>query len=276
MKTLSRVLLISAFALVGAALAAPVAPASFAGHNGRIYFASNLEPTGYFTDIFSMTPKGTDVRPVKMIDDWQRDPAVSPNGRWIAFSSEPEQQCCLELWSMSIHGTQLKPMDEAPTFTRSGVVVWPHVDPAVAYSSDGSKMAWPQNDGTEEDPNFNIYVARSDGTHERQITDRLGNESQPDFAPNGRRLAYVASTATSGDDIFDVRANGEDVRRLTHGERSQWAPDYSPNGERIVFSADLGENPDIFKMSADGEHEHALTRRKGFIVEPDWGVKPRG
>jgi hypothetical protein len=42
-----------------------------------------------------------------------------------------------------------------------------------------------------------------------------------------------------------------------------------------VFSAELGENPDIFKMSADGEHEHALTRRKGRIVEPDWGAKPR-
>ena len=56
---------------------------------------------------------------------------------------------------------------------------------------------------------------------------------------------------------------------------SQFDPDYSPNGKQIIYMQLLGENPDIFKMQADGSNEHALTKRKGRIADPDWAVKPK-
>jgi Tol biopolymer transport system component len=286
-----RIQLVSLLIPILIAAAVPTgAAASFAGKNGRIFFASNLEPTGYFTDIFSMTPRGTDLKPVKMLDDWQRSPTVSSNGRWVAFSSEPEQMCCLTYHAMRANGNGMVPIDEAPEFMRGGQTVWPSVNPGSsqgnpAYSSDGSKIAWRQDDGTIEDPNWNIYVARSDGTNARQLTDRVGDEGAPDFSPNGRRIVYAASTADSGYDIFDIRFRGTDSRRLTHGDDattqggvdavSQFDPDYSPNGKQIIYMQWLGENPDIFKMRADGSHEHALTKRKGYIADPDWAVKPR-
>jgi Tol biopolymer transport system component len=276
-----RIQLVSLLIPILIAAAVPAgASASFAGKNGRIFFASNLEPTGYFTDIFSMTPRGTDVKPVKMLDDWQRSPTVSPNGLWVAFSSEPEQMCCLTYHAMRANGNGMVPIDEAPEFMRGGQTVWPG---DAAYSSDGSKIAWRQDDGTVKDPNWNIYVARSDGTDVRQLTDRVGDERAPDFSPNGRRIVYAASTADSGYDIFDIRFRGTDSRRLTHGDPSQggaaavsqYDPDYSPNGKQIIYMQELGEKPDIFKMHADGSHEHALTERKGYIADPDWAVKPK-
>jgi len=275
----SRSLIVAALTIAVAGLAASAAAASFAGKNGRIYFASNLEPTGFFTDIFSMRPNGTDLEPVRMLADWQQGPTLSPNGRWIAFFSEPEISGG-EYLAMTIRGKKLRPIADAPSFTRGGTEVWPSVDPGIgsfnpAYSSDGTRMAWRQDDGTEEDPDFNIWAARTDGGDPRQLTDHPGNEGPPDFAPNGRRLAYATTTTNSGFDIFDVRFTGKNTRRLTHGERGQFAPDYSPDGRKIVFMAGHGENPDIFRMSANGKNEHPVTNRFGIIAEPDWGRRPR-
>src|ERR1044072_7773586 len=103
------------FAVAGAALAvlcmAPAAEATFSGANGRIVYShrgSILRATPDF-DIWSANPDGsgaTNLTPGNDTDDLA--PAVSPDGKTIAFYSTREQEEGLFL--MDADGSNVRPL----------------------------------------------------------------------------------------------------------------------------------------------------------------------
>ena len=305
-------------ALLGSGLLAAAAPASFAGKNGLIYFDSNRHNEGLQTDIYSMTPRGTQIRRVRALEEDQNQPAVAPNGRDIAFwqwndgmnpsvwnleaGSGPPAELASSMWSAGpafsadgetiayIEGTGGGPANAPYTgiFTvpadGSGAPAALIEDPegrveSPAYSDDGTKIVYTQDDGSWEDgADWNIYIADADGTDRAQVTNWPGAEQAPDIRPNGRRIVFAgkrgADAPSSNIEIYSVRTDGSDMRRLTRNRRADADPDYSPNGKRIVWTRRLGENPDIFKMRAHGAKHRPLTRERRLVQAPDWAPKP--
>jgi Tol biopolymer transport system component len=91
------------------------------------------------------------------------------------------------------------------------------------------------------------------GTHGKNLTalTRLGDN--PDWSPDGTRIAF------GSDGIRTVDARRHVVVLARTGNHPNWSPD----GSRIVFE----RGGDLWVMDSNGGHQHLLVRRGSA---PDW------
>ncbi|WP_078863551.1 cell wall-binding repeat-containing protein [Streptomyces sp. AcH 505] len=80
----------------------------------------------------------------------------------------------------------------------------------------------------------NVGIEVYDGTTVKRV---ITNGEQPEFSPDGTKLAFVRADADGKSQIFTANADGSDVKQLTTGPRSYANPSWSPNGARILFDA---------------------------------------
>lgn len=141
----------------------------------------------------------------------------------------------------------------------------------VAWSSNGARLAFVR---TTDNGNEDLFVARADGTHVRQITDSPNlAERAPAWAPGGRRLAVVRGTygRNPSFDIYTLRLRDVSWDRLTYNSDSD-TPAWSPDGRRIIFSrmSHDGGGRDLFSMRPDGSSKSRLTNSAASEISPDW------
>jgi TolB protein len=120
---------------------------------------------------------------------------------------------------------------------------------------------------------FAPQVARMapDGSHRRILTAPApGEPRQPDWSPDGRRIAYVTCTGgESSCNIWVMRGDGGGQRQITRCP-VRWcfgnlSPTWTPDGRWIIFERDqrnaAGENrPGLFAIHPNGTCMHRLTR----------------
>ena len=159
-------------------------------------------------------------------------------------------------------------------------------------SPDGSQIAYFQSPG--------ISLARSDGSGShvivanqrketlgpggttRTLTTSTLRNSEPNWAPTGRQLAFTRESAISSQtcnlitakctggqsddvDVWTMNADGSGLRRLTATpgvEESQAS--WSPDGRQIAYFRHRHDDADgvgeIWVMNADGSGKHAIAR----------------
>jgi Tol biopolymer transport system component len=136
---------------------------------------------------------------------------------------------------------------------------------------------------------YDIFVARTDGTELKKITDNPKYDAEPIVSPNGRRIVF--GSQRDGDfDIYIMNADGSDVRRLTHTVGYDGGPWFSPDGQKIVWRAwypktegeaaqwkDCMEKDyivpfplDIWVMNVDGSGKIRLTQNGATNWAPSW------
>jgi TolB protein len=111
-----------------------------------------------------------------------------------------------------------------------------------------------------------IWVARPDGSQRHRVTHRAGPEDQPDWSPDGKRIAFrdAHRGLNVNDRIAVVNADGSARRDLGREGENEWAPAWSPSGEVIAYFS----SPFLYTMKPDG----AGRRRVGAIRgdSPTW------
>ena len=259
-------------------------PIDLSALSGRIVF-DNLQ------DVWSVNADGTGLRRLTQSPWSEFQPTLSPDGRYIAYRSEPHESP--ELWVMNADGSgqhQLTPDGGFPTWSPDGSMLayapgggssgmssiaivnadgsgmrrLPHTDYGEypSWSPDGKRIAFNSNlSGAAR-----MYIVDVDGSRVVDLS-RVGEGGQVAWSPDGRSILFASHRDHSDNyrDIYVMRPDGSGVRRLTRasGETPAWSPD----SRYIVFSA-LGR---LGVMRADGSGVTSLPVQGGAEASsPDW------
>jgi TolB protein len=245
------------------ALGAAPAQAAFPGANGKIAFESPYLDDQY-GDIYAIQPNGTARVRLTASAGLDIEPAWSPDGRQVAFTSgrggsDPtcQSSCNLDVYVMNADGSRVKRLTDDPARDREP-----------AWSPDSSKIVFTstRGDGFSGD----LYVMNADGTGETPITTTSPTfEKHAAWSPDGARIAFFrgACAFNCTSHIYTLAPDGSDLTQLTSGDfvRDR-TPDWSPDGGRVVFNREEFENQ-FYIVNRDGS---GLTSIPGLHLEPAW------
>lgn len=145
------------------------------------------------------------------------EPAVSPDGSKIAFSSDRSGKPMIHV--MDIDGSNVKRITFAGVFNSSP-----------AWSPDGKKIAF----AGQADGNFDIFTMDVDGSNIQRITSakkkngRAADNEDPSFSPDGRFIMY-SSNRTGKNQIYFSTVDGAEERRVTQDNHNYFKPKWSIN-----------------------------------------------
>ncbi|MDP9301777.1 MAG: hypothetical protein M3P43_12940 [Actinomycetota bacterium] len=112
-----------------------------------------------------------------------------------------------------------------------------------------------------------IFTIRPDGTGLIQVTHRgkVLLDTEPDWSPDGRWIAFHRVAAGKPTRIFKVRANGTHLTQISKDPSVEdLFPAWSPDGKQIAFTRydDSAGLVAVFVMRADGTHVRQVTPSK--------------
>jgi Tol biopolymer transport system component len=196
-------------------------------------------------EVYVARADGTSVRRLTRLPGPDLSPAWSPDGRKLVWSSRGE------IWTMGASGAgKRRLVRRAQSWHQHHTPAW-----------HGTRIVYASNRVSDFNTELFAVPARrltftggSDGV--------LGDDSMPDFTPDGRRIVFTSNRDRQGE-IYVMSANGSGQRRLTRRPGDDWAPDVSPDGAKIAFTQLPGT---IWTMNADGSGLRRLTAG----VDPDW------
>jgi Tol biopolymer transport system component len=192
-------------------------------------------------------------------------PAWSPDGAWIVFDTDHDDNGNHEIYVVNSDGSGLRQLtDDAAR------------DHWADWSPDGAQVRFSSTrDGYAE-----IYVMsvvadslRSEGadggnlqrlTHSEEVWDDI-----PRWSPDGAHIAFV-SAHNGNRDIYTMGSDGSDPQRLTSDPAEDMCPDWSPDGAQIVFNSERDGNWEIYVVNVDGSGLRRLTDHQAGDYQPAW------
>lgn len=145
------------------------------------------------------------------------EPAVSPDGSKIAFSSDRSGKPMI--YVMNSDGSNVKRV------TFDGVY-----NSTPSWSADSQKIAF----AGQSEGNFDIFVVNADGSNIIRLTKAMksngkrAHNEDPSFSPDGRYVVYT-SNRTGKNQIFISTADGSEERRVTNDNHNYYKPKWSKN-----------------------------------------------
>ena len=180
------------------------------------------------------------------------EPAWSPDGMWIAYSSQ--QAAGSDIFLVRPDGTARQRLTDNDA-----------LDGTPAWSPDGTRLAI----FSDRDGSWNLYVMNADGSQERRLTADAAEDSAPAWSPDGNWIAFM-SDRDGNPEIYQIPPDGTGLTRLTHHAGEDWFPSWSPDGTRIAFSSNRDGNHEIYLMNSDGGGAQRITDNAAEDWSPVW------
>jgi Tol biopolymer transport system component len=268
-----------AASLLGVA-AAPTR-AAFPGANGPIALVSDRDGND---EIYLTDEQGSSVVRLTSHPATDTTPAISPNGKQVAFASGrdtlefPNPEGDRELYVMDAadedgdhNGDNLRRLTDNAA-----------VDDQPAWSPGGKKLAF----HSTRDGNDEIYVLDAESANPaRNLTNHPASDLWPVFSPDGSRLAF-ASRRDGNFEVYLMGADGTAVTNLTSNPANDGWPEFSPDGTRLAFGstreATVAGEVDIWVMALDGSGtpvnltDAMVTNERWPAWSPDGERSPSG
>jgi Tol biopolymer transport system component len=205
---------------------------SFSPDGNQVAFVWDGEK-GENDDIYiALIGAGTPLRRTNSLAS-DRNPAWSPDGRYIAFIRVSEDES----------GLFLVPALDGPERKIASLLWdnnWDEFGIAgLSWSPDGKFLAL--SDRSAPDDPASLFVLSVDRLEKRKLTsppaDAVGDLA-PAISPDGQTVAfYRLAASSSGGDIYLVPFAGGEPRRLTFEEAWIERPAWTPDGRELVFSS---------------------------------------
>lgn len=208
-------------------LPAPTAEATFPGTNGRIFFETGR-------NIYSVNQDGSNRQLVVRSTDYVgplgaspklMDPAVSPNGKRLAFSTGGD------IWVKTIGGGRREVTENARGLTGVRYPAWSPTGKKIVFRAD-----------KKQDGIFyaRMYTVNSDGTGLTQIKKfSQGHFSQHQLTPDWSFDNEIVYSNYAG--LWVINPNGSGNTLLLEGTYPN--PSWSPDGDTIATEQAIGSGP---------------------------------
>jgi len=189
----------------------------------------------------------------------ETDPAPSPDGKWLAYSSD--QGGSSQIWVMPIAGGPARRITSEPESiavkdpahhdsthwvpVRASTPTWARDSKSLLYISTRSER-------------YNVYSVPLEGGEAHALASPIGNNRFAVYSPDGTKIAFYSNRLNPGGlfsfNVYVMDAAGESpdrmARELTRGEGSPGHPTWSPDGRWIAYvsrSVDTTKTIDIGK-----------------------------
>ncbi len=242
-----------------------------AGLTGDAYHVQRIRTEGSDDYEQTFTEKGNMMTfTAKYTDDYS--PAISPDGKWLAFASNRLQNAELYLTDLTTRTLQqLTHTDELdeymPAFSPDGK--------SIAFVSERTRggMMLPSVQASGSDPRTaTIYLMDADGRNQRPLIDIEGAQRAPVFSPDGQKIAFESKAPTQETEsepgstenndtleIYVIDIDGTNMKQLTHNDVDDGHPTWAPNGKQIAFTGMVDDIYHIFSVNAEGGTVQQLT-----------------
>lgn len=228
--------------------------------NGRIvYFAGDSNNDA---QIFVINPDGSGKQQLTHDTNENFDPAVSPDGRKIAYVADTFSDGSTQLFIMNADGTNVTQITNDDNF----------IIDKLAWSPDGSKLALMRSPGDFSQPSA-IYTINADGSGLNLVVQDTHFDTSPSWHPSGTKLIFVCSDGTR-DQLCTINADGSGRTQITSDSNYHDGPTYSPDGTQIAFTKNFNPYSQAIKvMNADTSGEHTIatsnTENENVSWSPD-------
>ncbi len=251
-----------------------------AGLTGDAYHVQRIRTEGSDDYEQTFTEKGNMMTfTAKYTDDYS--PAISPDGKWLAFASNRLENAELYLMDLTTRTLQqLTHTDELdeymPAFSPDGK--------SIAFVSERTRggMMLPSVQASGSDPRTaTIYLMDVDGRNQRPLIDIEGAQRAPVFSPDGQQIAFESKAPTqetaSGPgstennatlEIYVIHIDGTHKKQLTHNDVDDGHPTWAPNGKQIVFTGMVDDIYQLFSVNAGGGSVKQLTFENASHYHP--------
>jgi TolB protein len=182
--------------------------------------------------------------------------AYSPDGKRIAYSVA--QGDGTNIFVANADGSGARAVTDSTYFINS----------SPSWSPDGKRLAFVSTRAGSPQ----IYILSLDNPSDARRITFQGNYNQtPSWSARGDLIAFTARDERNAFDLFTVNVDTGKVTRLTQDQGNNSEPTFAPNGRLIVFTSSRGGLPQLYVMTADGQHQHALPMERGEFDTADWG-----
>lgn len=258
-------------------------------------------------DIYTIEADGSGLRRLTDHPAADKNPAWSPDGKWLAFSSERTGRG--DVYMMDPNGGSLRRLTDHPAYEgaprfhpdgrslffegerdgRAEIYRLPlsegttgpveRVTSSIsrklgpAPSPDGKKLAFMETGLIR----WHVSILDLGSGEVRQVTGG-GGSCRPAWSPDGALLAYVSTREGAKGDLWlrEMRGARESVewRVFSRADSHNYDPAFSPDGTAFAFASTRvrgrGEKWDIFVSDLNGKNIVQLTTDTGSNRFPDW------
>jgi TolB protein len=226
----------------------------------RIAVARNT-PRG--SELLLIDSDGENVQRVLSSQHWIYSPALSPDGRKIAYSQR------LPSGKIELRERDLTTNSDRVISNRSVIAFTP------AYSPDGKHLAFSFaiGNGTE----IHEFDLERGGTP-RRLTNTQHTDGAPTYSPDGSRIAFHSNRFGNNHVFMSSTSGGGNPVALSPigvGRVKFTAPDWSPTGDEIVISGESKGGFHLMILNAARPQSATQITETGINEDPTWAPDGR-
>ena len=194
-------------------------------------------------DIFSANVDGSDLKRLTNTNGYDAEGTISTDGKKIIFTSARDGD--LELHEMNLDGTGQRRLTHDLGY-----------DGGAWHSQDGQYIVWRANRPKTDDEikrykdlfaknlvmpaKMELFIMKSDGTQQKQLTSNGAANFAPYFHPNGKQIIFASNMSNPRGGNFDlylINRDGTGLQQITFDESFDGFAMFSPDGKKLIWES---------------------------------------